>query len=146
MEAAKDKTPATTTVGIPAPVRAQQFVEIAEPEDVFPWQYTDPDTKQKFASVFHLRIVPEDIQTFYRKQYTKPTWDAGRRVEDVDWAAFTNDCLDYCITKWEQVKSRGVDLPCERKYKVLLPDRIQTEIIKLCVGKELGRAQDPTTR
>lgn len=141
METKTAPAPALVHPATPESVRrAPQYITIAEPDDTFPWQYTDPDTKDKLATVFHLRVVPEEVQKEFRKRHTKVVWDAGRRVEDIDWVAFTEDALDYAITHWEGLKAKGGrDLPCERPYKKLLPDRVQAEIVKLCVGKELGR-------
>lgn len=121
------------------------FITIVTPDKTFPWQYTDPDSKVKLDTVFTLRIVPDDYQKVVREDNTRKGWDAGRRTEETEWDEFTRECLDYAIVGWEGLKTRNaageqVDVPCEREYKFLLPERVKAEIIRLTVGKEAGRA------
>jgi hypothetical protein len=117
------------------------FLQIAKPDDVAPWQYTDKSNGTVYESKFHLRIVPDEVQEELRKKHTRKTGVVrGVDQTELDWAGFSNDCLDYAITGWEQVQHKGVDLPCTKEYKVLLPEVIKTEISTMCMGKLLGEA------
>ena len=116
-----------------------QFIEVVEDGEVRDWQYTNPETGQQFDSVFHLRVAPDEIQKVWRKKYTTREFNRGQRVENVDWVKYNQDALDYCIVGWEGVRAKGTDLPCEREWKLRLPEMIKAEIIRLCVGKELGQ-------
>lgn len=120
---------------------AQQFIEIADNDVVTPWQFKNPETGVTFASTFLLRVVPSDEQRRLRKRHTKYEFVRGARQENFDWAAFSDDCLDYAVVDWREVKQRGQDLPCERFYKLLLPEAVKQEITRLCLGKELGQVQ-----
>ena len=115
-----------------------QFIEIVEDGDVRDWQYTNPENGQKFDSVFQLRIAPDDVQKIWKRKYTTKEFNRGVRNEVVDWVKYNQDALDYCIVGWEGVKREGVDLPCEREWKLRLPEMVKAEIIRLCIGKELG--------
>lgn len=114
------------------------FIRITDDGDVQTWQFKHPETGKVFDSVFKLRIVPSDLQRVLRRKYTKFEFVRGQRVENLDWAAFMDDCLDHAIVGWSHVKTNDVDVPCERRFKLLLPEAVKQEIIRLCVGKELG--------
>lgn len=116
------------------------FITIVEPEETVPWRWKNPDTGVVADTIFHLRLVPDDLQKVWKEQVTTRKWEHNRRTEDINWDPFTDECLDYAIVKWEGVRHPRTqqDLPCTREYKLLLPERIKAEIARLCVGKELG--------
>jgi hypothetical protein len=120
---------------------ANQFIEIVENNDIVGWQYVNPDTKQQYDSQFNLRVADKDVQKKWKKKYTRVEMSRSGRQEIVDWAGYNEDALDFCIVGWTGVRRKGVDLPCEREWKLLLPEMVKAEIIRLCIGKELGQAQ-----
>lgn len=119
------------------------FIQITDDGDVQTWQFKHPETGRAYDSTFRLRIVPSDLQRVLRRKYTKFEFVRGQRNEVLDWAAFMDDCLDHAIVGWSDVKSKGIDIPCERRFKLLLPEAVKQEIIRLCVGKELGTEAAP---
>jgi hypothetical protein len=123
----------TTTMG--------QMIEIVQPDDVRDYQFVDPDTKVKYDSVFQIRVVPNDEQKKMRKRATTFENTRRGREERFDWQSFVEECLDYAITGWKKVQMKGQDLPCERQYKSMLPEIVRAEIVRLCVGRELGEIQ-----
>lgn len=113
-------------------------IEIVEDADVVSWQFIDPSTKQVFDSKFKLRVVTSSLQRELRRKYTKHEFVRGTRQENFDWAKFNDDCIDFAVVEWTEVKRKGVDIPCTRENKLLLPEMVKAEIIRLCLGKELG--------
>lgn len=116
-----------------------QHIEIADDADVIQWQYRNPETNEAFDSVFTLRVVPSAKQRELRRLHTKHLFIRGSRQEDFDWAKFNDDCIDFAIVDWRDVKRRGADVPCTRETKLQLPEMVKIEIIRLCLGRELGR-------
>lgn len=146
MDPVKTPDSAPGTVG-PAPARQQgTFISIVEDNEQFTWQFRDPDTGVVWDSKFTLRTVPETLQKKWRKEFTKPEFRRGQRHEIMDATAFADRCLDYAIVGWADIKhptrtnpdGSKQDLPCTSEWKIRLPERVQAEIIRLCVGKELG--------
>lgn len=125
----------------PAATRTAQFIEIASEDDLIPWQFVHPDTKERWDSVLHIRIVPNDLQRRLKDRFTKPDFRRGQKYEDFNWPLFMDECLDYAIVRWEGVKRKGEDLPCEREWKLRLPELVKAELIRLCIGRELGEIQ-----
>lgn len=119
---------------------SKSFLEIVTDDDVIRWQFTDPDTKQVYDSIFNLRVVPEALKRSWDKKFTEVEITRRGREEKLDTWAFIEQCLDYAIVSWENVQRQGVDLPCTREWKVRLPEVVKAAIIRLCVGKELGAA------
>jgi hypothetical protein len=127
-----------------SPSSSGNFIEIIGEDETFPWQYTSAGGR-KFDSKFVLRLVPDDAMTRFRKAATgKPKWKHGQKDVEIDWGKFTALQVDHAIVSWEGVRAKGAatDLPCEFKYKQLLPERIKAEIIRLCAGKEAGLEED----
>lgn len=122
------------------------FITIIEnPRDTLPWRYIDPDTGQKFDTEFELRLIPDDTNTIFRKRHTRTEWKNGQRREEVNGDGYGDDLIDYAIVGWQGMyavnrEGQRSEIPCERKYKVMLPEKIKAEVIRLCLGKELGQA------
>lgn len=122
---------------------AGTYIQVLDDDEQFSWS---PDTGdgEKSASEFTLRTVPEDVLKRLRKVHTHRTFKHGQQVEDFDAFSYVADVLDYAIVTWAGVlrsKTRE-DLPCTKANKVRLPERIKTEIMRLCAGKEAGSALD----
>ncbi len=107
----------------------------------FPWQFTDPDTGRKADTVFELRILGEDEVKRLREKYTERKWKRGVQTEHVNREAFAVACVNLAIVGWTNLKDQDRnDVPCTPEMKMYLPERLQAEVIRLCVGKELGNA------
>jgi hypothetical protein len=117
------------------------MIEIVQPNEVRKYQFVDPDTKVKYDSVFDIRVVPNDTQKRYRQEATTYEQTRRGREERFDWQGFVEKCLDYCIVNWTGVRHEGKELPCESVYKNMLPEIVKSEIVRLCVGRELGEIQ-----
>jgi hypothetical protein len=126
----------------------ETFIQIVEPADVFPFTPVHPDTNEPLGSTLYCRVVDDDTQEGFRRKRTTIDWRRGQRQELLDNAAFVEDCLDYAITGWTGVyKTRigadgktldRVEIPCERRWKALLPEFVKVEVVRRCVGKEVG--------
>lgn len=126
------------------------FITILEdPKAIFPWQYTDPDTGITAATVFQLRLIPDETNKAFRKRHITVSWKNGQRREDLDGDGYGDDLIDYAIVDWTDLyaarknkdgQTERFAVGCERRYKVGLPEKLKGEIIRLCLGKELGAA------
>lgn len=114
------------------------FIELVEDEDVLPWRFTDPTTKITYASEFQLRVVPNSLKRLWEKEHTDTSYTRRGKQEDFNWGPWVDQCLDYAIVGWDGVRRRGQELPCTPENKLKLPEIIRAEIVRLCVGKELG--------
>ncbi len=115
------------------------FIQIVEPDQTFPYTPLD-ESGRKLESQFELRLLTEDELTQLRKRHNSYVWKNRQRLEEFDRFGFAADVVDKAIVSWSRVRRAGTDedLPCERKYKLLLPERLQVEILRLCAGKEAG--------
>jgi hypothetical protein len=118
------------------------FLHILEPTETFWHRPVDRQSGEPSDSRLQLRVLDDEDLTRFRKRATKTAFKHGQRVEDFDPVAFAADVVDHAIVAWENVKRGRTEevLPCERVYKLLLPERVQAEIIRLCAGKEAGDA------
>ena len=116
------------------------FISIVEEQDTFLYHPVDPSTGQQTETTLTLRIVPDDQLKILRRKHTQTKWEHGQRVETIEPISYGCDLVDYAIVDWTGVKAKstGGELPCERKYKLLLPERVQGEVIRRCAGKEGG--------
>lgn len=128
------------------PTTSGSFITIIEnPRDTFRWHYSDPDTGQRFDTEFELRLIPDDTNTVFRKRHTRTEWKNGQRREEVNGDGYGDDLIDYAIVGWQGMyavnrEGQKSEIPCERRYKVMLPEKLKAEVIRLCLGKELGQA------
>ena len=114
------------------------YLTIIQPDETFTHVPTLPDGSKSEAS-FTLRVLADDQIKTLRKRHTKTEWANGQRLQNVDGAALANDMIDAALVSWSGVRdSKGQPLPCERTFKLLLPERLQVEIVRLCAGKEAG--------
>lgn len=117
------------------------YIEITKPEETFSHVVTAPDgTPSK--TVLTLRIVDDAVEKRLRRQATgKPVFERGQRHEPFDSHKFIASVLDYAITNWSGVRHQGQDLPCTLEFKLLLPEWLKTDVIRLCLAKEAGAAR-----
>lgn len=138
------------------PSVAGNYITVAE-DPTFEFRFTDPDTRKQAESVFVLREVPDDVESVIRQRHTTHEYHRGRKQEDLDAEKYSADILDYAIVEWREV--RGIKggqpfaLECNAANKVRLPEKVKSEIIRVCLGKEAGTlmakeaaraASDPT--
>jgi len=122
-----------------------RLIQIAHDDETREWQATDPDTRETYESYYTLRVIPQSVQREIRRKHTTASFVKGVRVESLDGGKFTDDCLDYAIVSWRGVTGRNrstgaiTDLPCTREYKLAQPEWIKAEIIRMCLGRELGQ-------
>jgi hypothetical protein len=136
----------------PAPSRVSSFLTIVEEDETFPYTFDEYADTQ-----FTLRLVPDDQHKVFRKKHTKPRFDHGVRSEVTEWDSVADDSLAYAIVDLvglhKKVKQHGavtvvsidfttLDALEKRRYIQLLPERCQTEIIRLVVGKEAQGVDD----
>lgn len=146
--------PATTS---DAPTRRDtattpgQFVTIITDEIIRDWHYVD-DRGVRWVSSFDLRPLPPSVRTKLEKKHTKVHYTRRGREETLDAVSLMYDSLDYAIVAWRGVKTKvhavpndpnspliDRDLPCEREYKIMLPDGVRQAIFALCVTREQPR-------
>jgi hypothetical protein len=114
------------------------FIEIVTPDQTFEHVITR-DAAGTVAAGLTLRVIDEERERAIRRANTgKARFERGQRFEPFDAAGFIADVIDYAITAWTGVRSQGRDLPCTREFKLLLPEAIKTDVIRLCLGKEAG--------
>jgi hypothetical protein len=114
------------------------YITIIQPEETFTHRPMLPDGSLADTTLT-LKVLSESQTRALRKKHTKHEWLNGQRVQTVDGAAMADDMIDAALVAWTGVKdSRGQALPCERAFKILLPERVQVEIVRLCAGKEAG--------
>ncbi len=131
------------------PVKGQ-FLTIIEPDAApFDWQFYDDERDITYATVFQLRVVPDEEQERLKKQYTteKRIFNKKTRAYDVeketDYAEYTKDALDYGIVAWRDLKNaKGEDVPCTRAAKLALPVRVRIEIQKVILNREVSEEQE----
>jgi hypothetical protein len=139
----------------PAPTapRVAQYITILEDESVtFPWSPNGYETE------FLLRQVPDEVQTALTKKFTKNTWNRGTHQQEqkTDWVELNASMLEYAICGWERLMSPPLkevkdpggkilqhardarEIPYRSELVRKLPERLQREIIRICVGKEAG--------
>lgn len=87
--------------------------------------------------VLTLRIVPESEQKRIRREHTKTDWRHNSR-ERSDELEIANDLLNAAIVDWVGVCDATTEqpLPCTKKTKLLLPASLQTDVIRICAGRE----------
>ena len=117
------------------------YLTIIQPDETFPYTPTLPSGEPSEAQII-LRVIGDEQTRVLRKKHTKVEWVNGQRISNVDGLALAEDLIDAAIVRWSGVKdSRGTDVPCERAFKLLMPERIQLEVMRLCAGKEAGFSQ-----
>lgn len=116
------------------------FIQIVEDNAPFRW-VPEAEDGTPTDSAFTLQVLAEDVLGALRKKHTHSAFKHGQRVEDFDSFGFAADVVDKAIVGWEGVYRAGTDetLPCERRYKLALPERLKVEVLRLCAGKEAGR-------
>ena len=114
------------------------FLRIVQPDETFPYTPTFHDGSPSDTTLT-LRVIGEAQTRALRKKHTKVEWVNGQRVSSVDGMALGEDIIDAAIVAWEGVlDTKGQPLPCERTFKLLLPERVQADIVRQCAGKEAG--------
>lgn len=119
---------------------SDMLIEIVDEGDVHPWHYRDPQTKRRYNSVFNLRVIPKEVENRLRKKHNRFEFVRGARVDDFQSADFVADVIDYAVQGWSGVTTNGREIPCTKETKVRLPEPIKAEIVRLCLGRELGMA------
>lgn len=124
------------------------FIQIvADPQTTFTYRPRDPDTNQPMDTELELRLVPEDVQKQLRKQFESVEWRRGQRIVTVDEGRWAERCVQYAIVGWKDLYSVTVKdgavvartaVPCEDRYKALLPEHVKVEVVRLCVAREAG--------
>lgn len=114
------------------------LIEIVRPEETHKWKFVDPSTKQQYDSEFELRVVGKELERSLRKKHTRVEFNRHGRNEVVDTGEFVDDVIDYAIVNWSGVRHQGRELPCTKEFKIMLPEIVRAEVIRLCLGKELG--------
>ena len=117
------------------------YLTILQPDETFEHVPRLPDGNASDAR-FTLRVLGDQQIKALRKKHTKSEWLNGQRVQTVDGGELANDLIDAALVGWTGVQdSKGTALPCERAFKLLLPEKLQVEIVRLCAGKEAGYEQ-----
>lgn len=124
------------------------FLQIVKANRPEPWQYTDPQSGVTFDTVFHLQVLSDDDIAEIDKANTSREKINGMYQEKIDWEQVQRDRLCKAITGWDHLQIKGEDQPCTDELKLLLPEPIKLEILRLCIGKQLGgvvakQAEDP---
>lgn len=132
------------------PARAPQFITILTDEStVFPW--TPPGSE----TVFYLRQVPDEEQQRMVKACTRKEWVKHQEEKRIDWVALNAMYIEYAVRGWARLMSaplperpdgNGGTLPAQPSREIAytaalvskLPERVQRDIIRICVGKEGG--------
>ena len=117
-------------------------IAILDSDEPFDWSPIKPETGERSESVFSLRIVTDEVDRKLRLAHTRPAFDKTLRamVDQLDLSAYTLAVIDAAIVDWRNVKaaSTGADLPCTVAMKARLPERLKSEILRLCANKEGG--------
>jgi hypothetical protein len=130
------------------PKSSGRMIDVVEADEIIPWQAQDPDTKELYESRFQLRQLPKALREKYRKTCTRQEFTRRGREEVFDSSRYVDLCLDYAIVGWSGVNARIKDavtgemqrfpLECTQENKPKLPEFIKAEIVRMCVGQELG--------
>lgn len=116
------------------------YIELLPDDQTFVWQPTDPDTGRKPDSQFTLRRLTGQELVKITDSHTARKWVRGRLRESSNDRAIAEDVIDAAIVDWADLYVRGENgsgrqaVPCERRYKLLLPEWIKAEIIQMCGG------------
>ena len=90
-------------------------------------------------AVLTLRVPGDPQVDVFRKRNRSTKWVNGQHVEEFDAFAFAADIVDASIVCWVGVVAQGGQaLPCERATKLMLPEKVKAEVVRLCLGKEAG--------
>ena len=118
------------------------YLTLIQPDETFTHTPRLPDGSPSEAK-FTLRVLADAEIKALRKKHTVKEWQNGQRVATVDGGSLANDMIDASIVGWSGVNdSKGAPLPCERTFKLLLPERLQVEVVRLCAGKDAGFGLD----
>ncbi len=121
-----------------------QFIEIIEPDEVVDYRFRDEETGEVSQSVVKVRVLADDRVREIEKRHTERVFNKKTRsYEDkLKTGPYIDDVLDAAVVDWADVfnKRGGQLLPCERRYKLAMPERIKTEIVRIAVGKEADGA------
>ena len=111
------------------------YIEIVRPEETFEFPVAD-------KAALTLRVIDDGTEKSLRKAATgKPVFEHGQRHTPFDSHKFVSSMIDYAIVGWTGIRSGGADLPCTLEYKLLLPERIKSEVIRLALGKDAGETR-----
>lgn len=114
------------------------FLTIVQPDETFPYTPTLADGAPS-DSRLTLRVLSDVQLKALRKKHTKQEWAQGQRVTTTDAVAMADDLVDAAIVAWTGIRdTSGAELPCERTFKLLLPERVQADVVRLCAGKDAG--------
>jgi hypothetical protein len=118
------------------------YLTIIQPDETFPYTPTFQDGSPS-ESVLTLRVLADTQIRALRKKHTKTEWHNGQRTQTVDGMSMAEDMVDAAIVSWAGVvDTKGQALPCERAIKLMLPERVQVEIVRMCAGKEGATAHE----
>ena len=117
------------------------FLTIIEDDAPFTWSPPLEDGTPS-ETTFQLRMVSDEVHERLQREHTKKAKDEASRamVPKTNWTALSQALLDYAIVDWSGLhgSASGQDVPCTSAMKARLPEKIKTEIIRLCVAKEGG--------
>jgi hypothetical protein len=116
------------------------FIQIVEENEPFAWT-PEAEDGSKTEAAFTLQVLSDESLNILRRKHTHTAFQHGQRVENFDSFGFAADVVDQALVDWEGViaAKTGEALPCDRKRKLALPERLKVEILRLCAGKEAGR-------
>jgi hypothetical protein len=117
------------------------FIQIVPDSEPFWFQPTNPQTGEQYQSQFQVRVLDDETDLRpLRRKYNKTVFHHGQRSEEFDAFGFAADVIDLAIVGWKGIYRAGteIELPCERKFKLALPERIKIDVMRLCANKEAG--------
>lgn len=121
------------------------FIEIlADESKPFDWQFIDGAGKS-FETVFTLKMLDDETEAKLKAKHKKTVFiNHQPHTQYAD--GYTDDILDTVIVGWSKLYARKasgdkVEVPCERQYKLALPDRVRAKIIEITVGKEAAMSE-----
>ena len=124
------------------------FIKIVDEGTPFPWHYVD-ENGNAFDTIFTIRTLPKAKRQEFDKQFSKRKWTRGVERVKVDRDGFADACLDYSIVDWDRLvmitmnpdgTQKEVEVPCETRYKRLLPELLKASLTMVTVGRDVSEA------
>lgn len=115
-----------------------RFIEIVDDSEEFEFVFVDPATKQPTDAAMMLRVLSPDQKDEFERAATKYEFIKGSRHSVFDAAVYVGLCLDAAIRSWRGIVRKGEPVDCTRDNKLRLPEPVKQEVMRLCVGREVG--------
>jgi hypothetical protein len=120
-----------TEAGAQFTVTDAQILQDGDKETVY--------TLRRLTREKHREIVKANTERVINKR-------THQREERTDWAAVTDDLIDYVLVAWSGVLYQGQPAPCDREHKMLLDAPTSDGLLERAGLNEITAGANPEAR